>query len=35
MAKKFDLSWKEVYEIDSEFHSLIKVEKIRVDSLDA
>lgn len=35
MAKTYDLSWKEVYEIDSEFQSLIKAEKVKLDQLEA
>jgi hypothetical protein len=35
MAKKFDLSLKEVYEVDSEFQSLIRAEKIKRESLEA
>ena len=26
-AKKYDLSWKEIYELDSEFQSLLTIEK--------
>lgn len=25
-ASKYDLSWKEIYELDSEFQSLLKIE---------
>ena len=33
MARKFDLSWKEVFEIDSEFQSLIRAEQIKKETL--
>lgn len=26
-ARKYDLSWKEIYELDSEFQSLLKIER--------
>ena len=34
MAHKYDLSWKEVYEVESEFQSLIRAEKIKKDNLE-
>ena len=26
-ARKYDLSWKEIYELDSEFQSLVKIDQ--------
>lgn len=34
MATKYDLSWKEVYEIDSEFQSLRRAEAIKKESIE-
>ena len=34
MAHKYDLSWKEVYEVESEFQSLIRAEKIKKENLE-
>jgi hypothetical protein len=33
MAKKYGLSWKEVYEVDSEFQSMVRAEKLKRESI--
>ncbi len=33
MATKYDLTWKAIYEIDSEFQSLIRAEKLKREHL--
>lgn len=32
-AKKYDLSWKEIYELDSEYQSLLLIDKELGDAL--
>jgi hypothetical protein len=34
MARKYGLSWKEVYEVESEFQSLIRAERIKKGNLE-
>jgi hypothetical protein len=34
MAHKYALSWKEVFEVESEFQSLVRAEKIKRENLD-